>query len=181
MIPRERSTFSAIVDRPPFKLPDGARIVVWTDRQSRILVDLAADGAPGVAGADRAGAAARRAELVVARIRHAGRGVALFRAVPSASEFARRCRSTRASARNTRAWRRRHGRRLGIHGPRLGADADPQGRRPGGDDRPSRSRCSSASPAPSPVGWLGPGLTANLRDARIAGRRRDQIHRRLGL
>jgi len=30
MIPRKRSTFSAIVDRPPLKLPDGARIVVWT-------------------------------------------------------------------------------------------------------------------------------------------------------
>src|SRR5712691_2867171 len=30
MIPRERAPFSAIVDRPPLKLPDGARLVVWT-------------------------------------------------------------------------------------------------------------------------------------------------------
>ena len=30
MIPRRRSTFSAIVDRPPLKLPGGARVVVWT-------------------------------------------------------------------------------------------------------------------------------------------------------
>jgi allantoinase len=30
MIPRERSPFSAIVDRPPLKLPGGARLVVWT-------------------------------------------------------------------------------------------------------------------------------------------------------
>ena len=30
MIPRKRSTFSAIVDRPPLPLPDGARIIVWT-------------------------------------------------------------------------------------------------------------------------------------------------------
>jgi allantoinase len=30
MIPRKRSTFSAIVDRPPLKLPDRARVVVWT-------------------------------------------------------------------------------------------------------------------------------------------------------
>lgn len=30
MIPRERCDFSAIVDRPPLKLPDGARIVFWT-------------------------------------------------------------------------------------------------------------------------------------------------------
>jgi peptidoglycan/xylan/chitin deacetylase (PgdA/CDA1 family) len=29
MIPRERAPFSAIVDRPPLKLPDAARIVVW--------------------------------------------------------------------------------------------------------------------------------------------------------
>ena len=30
MIPRERAPYSAIVDRPPLKLPDGARLVVWT-------------------------------------------------------------------------------------------------------------------------------------------------------
>jgi allantoinase len=29
-IPRERTPFSAIVDRPPLKLPGGARVVVWT-------------------------------------------------------------------------------------------------------------------------------------------------------
>jgi peptidoglycan/xylan/chitin deacetylase (PgdA/CDA1 family) len=30
MTPRERAPYSAIVDRPKLKLPDGARIVVWT-------------------------------------------------------------------------------------------------------------------------------------------------------
>ncbi len=30
MTPRERLAYSAIVDRPPLKLPDGARMVVWT-------------------------------------------------------------------------------------------------------------------------------------------------------
>src|SRR4030095_9717936 len=30
MIPRERCEFSAIVDRPPLKLPGGARLVLWT-------------------------------------------------------------------------------------------------------------------------------------------------------
>jgi peptidoglycan/xylan/chitin deacetylase (PgdA/CDA1 family) len=30
MLPHERCDFSAIVDRPPLKLPGGARIVVWT-------------------------------------------------------------------------------------------------------------------------------------------------------
>ena len=30
MQPRERAPYSAIVDRPPLKLPDGARLVVWS-------------------------------------------------------------------------------------------------------------------------------------------------------
>jgi peptidoglycan/xylan/chitin deacetylase (PgdA/CDA1 family) len=30
MLPRDRCEFSAIVDRPPLKLPGGARLVVWT-------------------------------------------------------------------------------------------------------------------------------------------------------
>jgi peptidoglycan/xylan/chitin deacetylase (PgdA/CDA1 family) len=30
MIPRDRAPYSAIVDRPPLRLPDGARLVVWT-------------------------------------------------------------------------------------------------------------------------------------------------------
>ncbi len=30
MIPKERSDYSAIVDRPPLKLPGSARIVFWT-------------------------------------------------------------------------------------------------------------------------------------------------------
>ena len=29
MIPAKRLHYSAIVDRPPLKLPDGARVVVW--------------------------------------------------------------------------------------------------------------------------------------------------------
>src|SRR5437868_3678847 len=30
MIPRERTDYSAIVDRPPLRLPGGARVVFWT-------------------------------------------------------------------------------------------------------------------------------------------------------
>jgi len=30
MLPRDRAPFSAIVDRPPLRLPGGARVVVWT-------------------------------------------------------------------------------------------------------------------------------------------------------
>src|SRR3954454_18274786 len=71
--------------------PPAAQLAGWREarrldhRQSRILGYLAADGAAGIAGADRTGALARRAELVLARIRHAGRGVAVFRVVPAAA------------------------------------------------------------------------------------------------
>src|SRR5258705_5330099 len=30
MLPRDRCDYSAIVDRPPMKLPGGARIVIWS-------------------------------------------------------------------------------------------------------------------------------------------------------
>ena len=30
MIPSERAAYSAIVDRPPLKLPNDARLVFWT-------------------------------------------------------------------------------------------------------------------------------------------------------
>src|ERR1700692_2157133 len=30
MLPRERADYSAIVDRPPLKLPGGARLIFWT-------------------------------------------------------------------------------------------------------------------------------------------------------
>lgn len=29
MTPRERIDFSAIVDRPPLRLPDGGRMILW--------------------------------------------------------------------------------------------------------------------------------------------------------
>ena len=61
--------------RPPRRLDD---------RQSRGLGHFSADGAAGLAGTDRPGAAARRAELGMARIWHAGRRLALLRPVPKA-------------------------------------------------------------------------------------------------
>ena len=57
MLPRERCGFSAIVDRPPLKLPGGARVVFWS------IVNLEsghrqADGAAGAGPADRSDAIA---------------------------------------------------------------------------------------------------------------------------
>ena len=37
MIPRERSDYSAIVDRPVLQLPGGARIVIWTPFRIKFL------------------------------------------------------------------------------------------------------------------------------------------------
>ena len=96
------------------------------------------------------------------------------------SASARRSRSMRGCARTTSASPRKRERRLGVHGPLLRAGADPQGARPG-------AMISRAVADPGtftgerPVGWLGPGLTADRGDAGAARRRRHQIYRRLGL
>src|SRR5437762_10530226 len=57
----------------------GTRRVV-EHRQLRSVGYFPPDGPAGVTGADRPTAAAGRAELVVARIRHAGRRMAVLRA-----------------------------------------------------------------------------------------------------
>ena len=53
MLPRDRCDYSAIVDRPPLKLPGDARRRVLDHRQLRGLGHRQADGAAGAAGADR--------------------------------------------------------------------------------------------------------------------------------
>ena len=180
MIPRERCDYSAIVDRPPLKLPGGARIAFWTIVNLRGLGHRAADGAPGAAGADRSPAAARRGELGLARIRHAGRLLALLRALRAARhppDARRQCARLRGLSA-----RRREARdaRLGVHGPRLRAEADPQGRGPGrhdrqvdGHDREIHRQAAGrlARPRPDP----------DHGDPGAARRGRRQIHRRLGL
>ena len=79
MIPRERCDYSAIVDRPPLKLPSNARIVFWTIVNYEVWdigKPMARQVLPAPTGRRRAG----RAELGLARIRHAGRLLALLRA-----------------------------------------------------------------------------------------------------
>ncbi len=106
-LPRERVDYSAIVDRPPLKLPGGARIVFWSIVNLEVW-DIGKPMARQVLPAPTGAAdAAGRAELELARIRHARRRVALLRPVPRASASRRRSRSMRASARTTRASRRR--------------------------------------------------------------------------
>ena len=81
MLPRERCDYSAIVDRPPLKLPGGARLVLWTIVNLEVW-DIRKPMARQVIGATRgADAASRRTQLELARIRHAGRRLALLRSV----------------------------------------------------------------------------------------------------
>ena len=81
MIPRERAPYSAIVDRPPLKLPGGARIIVWTIVNLEVW-DIARAMARQVLPPPTGVAApAGRAQLELARVRHAGRLLALRGAV----------------------------------------------------------------------------------------------------
>ena len=99
MLPRERGDYSAIVDRPPLKLPDNARIVFWSIVNLEVW-DIGKPMARQVLAPPTGEThAARRAELELARIRHAGRRLALLRSVQAARRSRRRSPSMRGSAR----------------------------------------------------------------------------------
>ena len=173
------SPYSAIVDRPALMLPGDARMVVWTivnvedwgiERPMPRTVLLAADGTA---------AAARPAQLGMARIRHA-RG--LLAAVRMHAEIRRHA--------DARDQRRRvpqlsahcaggEGRRLGIHGSRLVAGADAQ-RRGSARRDPRHDRGHPRVHRQSAARLGKPGLTETLRDHRPSRRGRHRIRRRLG-
>ena len=139
-----------------------------------------ADGAAGTARADGAADAARRAELELARIRHARRRVAFLRSVPAARNQTDAL-DQRARLRGLRAGRAAgQGRRLGVHGPFVRTRPDPQGAGPGRDDR-------ALDGHPGEVHRQAAGRLArarpdaDLRDAGAARGSRREIHRRLGL
>ena len=181
MLPRERADYSAIVDRPPLKLPGGARHRILDHRQSRSLGHRQADGAPGAGAAHRPDAAARRAELELARIRHAGRRVALLRSFQKLRHSADAWRSMPASARTTRASPNRRA-RIGWEFMGHAYEQGPIHKEPNQKAMIKRSLdVIERFTQKRPVGWLGPGLTQTLRHARASGRSRHQIYRRLGL
>ena len=111
---------------PDAALPGGARLVVWTIVNLEVW-DIARPMARQVLPAPTGQvSAARCAELGLARIRHAGWRLALFRPLPPARHSSD-CVDQRAGLRGLRARRPQCARfRLGVHGPRLRADADPQ-------------------------------------------------------
>ena len=116
-------------------------------RQCRELEPDRSDAAHGAAAADGPAAAARRAELGVARVRHARGLLALPRGAGRAQaqgDVRRQRHGLRALSRGLPGGARR---RLGIHGPRLHAAADAPGRRPARRRSATPSRRSRTSPA----------------------------------
>ena len=181
MLPRDRADYSAIVDRPPLKRPGDARVIFW----SIVNYEVWDIGRPMprqvIPGADRRAAAARRAALELARIRHAGRRPALLRAVRKSSASARRSPPMHAPARISRA-RRRGGEALGWEF--MGHAYDQMPIHKVEDQRGMINRSMGIIEkytGKRPVGWLGPGLHADARHARAPGRGRREVHRRLGL
>ncbi len=83
---RHRVPFQPITARPRLRLPGNARVAVWTVVNVENWDPAAAMPRAVLPPADGAGAAAGRAELGLARIRHARRLLALPRAVRAAGQ-----------------------------------------------------------------------------------------------
>ena len=149
MIPRDRTKFSAIVDRPPLRLPGGARLVVWTIVNLEvwdISRPMARQVLPAPTGQVLLPDVPNWAWHEYGMRVGVWRFFDLYRRLgirPTVSINARVCEDYERVARECARCR------LGVHGPRLRADADPQGRGPARDDRALGRRSSSASPARS--------------------------------
>ena len=172
--------FSAIVDRPPLKLPNGARIVFWTIVNLEVW-DIGKPMARQVlAPPTGVTQLARRAELELARIRHAGRRVALLRSL-QAPQHPADARDQRAGLRGLRARRAGSEKRpLGVHGPLLRAGTDPQRAESESDDR-ALARRHRALQRQAAGGLARPGPDTDVGNAGPADGGRNQIYRRLGL
>ena len=72
-IPRERLPYSAIVDRPKRKFPDGARVVVWPIVNVEDWDIERRHAARRNSGAHQSRRASRHCQLGMARVRHARR------------------------------------------------------------------------------------------------------------
>ena len=180
MLPRDRCDFSAIVDRPPLKLPGGARLVVWTIVNYEVW-DI---GRP-----------------MPRQVLPAPTGVPLLPDVPHWSwhEYGMRVGAWRffelyerlgirptlaINARTCEDYTRvaEEGRRLGWEFMGHAYDQMPIHKHE--DQRGMINRSMDILEkftGKRPVGWLGPGLTQTLDTPGTAGRGRREIYRRLGL
>ena len=146
-LPKDRIPYSAIVDRPPLKLPDGARMAVWTivnveewsiERNMPRTVLPPPYGQPLLP------------DLPNWAWHEYGMRVGFWRFVEVPEELRHQghARDQRLGHQELPA-RGRGGARggLGIHGPRLHPAADAPRRGPAGGDLRHRSRRSGRSPA----------------------------------
>ena len=177
---RDRAAYIPIHKRPRLRLPGDARVAVWTIVNVENWSPLGADAAHRAAAADGAAAAARRAELGLARVRHARRLLAL---PGGAGQRASSRRPLPLTARPVEPLPRGlpggARRRLGLHGPRLRPEADAPGRRPARRHR--RHHRGDQGLHRQAAARLGePRPHRDRRDARPAGRGRHRICRRLG-
>ena len=156
MLPNERLSYSAIIDRPPLALPGGARLAVW------VIVnveewDIACPCRARCSPAGRRLADARHPELGLARVRQPRRLLAHARGVRRAALPATLAINGSAIAPTSRS-RALPATRLGVHGPRLTqtnmqkVENEARGHR--AHDRSDRRFAGRR-----PRGWLGPGLT----------------------
>ena len=126
MIPKERADYSAIVDRPPLKLPGEARIVFWTIVNYEVWdigKPMARQVLPAPTGVPL------MPDVVHWGFHEYGMRVGCWRFFdlfkrlgikPTLAANARVCEDYPRVAEEAQR------RRLGVHGPRLRAGADPQ-------------------------------------------------------
>ena len=162
MIPRERSDYSAIVDRPPLKLPGKARIVFWTIVNYEVWdigKPMARQLLPAPTGVPLMPDVVHWA---LPRIRHAGRLLALLRAVQETRHQAdarRQCAHLRGLSARRRGGASAQGWEFMGHAYEQGPihkEADQAGMINRTMDILQKFT------GKRPVGWLGPGLTQTL-------------------
>ena len=174
MLPRERGDFSAIVDRPPLKLPGRSRLVFWTI----VNLEVWDIGKPMA----RQVLAPPTGQTLIPDVpnwswHEYGMRVGVWRFFdlfkrlkirPTLAINARVCEDYARVAQEAKSDR------LGIHGPLLSAGPDPQGARSDRDDR-ALARRTRAFCGKRPVGWLGPGLTQTLETPDLLARPASNI------
>ena len=180
MLPRERADFSAIVDRPPLKLPGGARLVFWTI----VNLEVWDIGKPMA----RQVLAPPTGQTLLPDVPNwswheygmrvgVWRFFELFKRLnirPTLAINARVCEDYTRVAEQARTDRWEFMGHAYQQGP---IHLEPNQKKMITHALDVIERFSGKRP----VGWLGPGLTQTLADAGDSGRSRRQIYRRLGL
>ncbi len=180
MLPRERCEFSAIVDRPPLKLPDGAQLVLWTIVNYEVWDigrPMPRQVLPAPTGASLLPDVPHWSWHEYGMRVGAWRFFELYERLgitPTLAVNARTCEDYARVARGSKAAQ------LGVHGSRLRPDAHSQGRGPGRHDH-ALARHPRALLRQASGGLARAGSHPDIGNAGAARRRRREIYRRLDL